>query len=444
MNSDPENFEFREEYWEEAQRVLQRAERRLWWRRALKVTFGVAMLFLVVFVSVCVIHQKNAGSTQKASLHQNLHDQQGSLMKGADSSAKSDRGLVSDSIHAADLDTLSVLEAMQPSLQTGRTVNSKFSDPIGTEVPGGSAVLVAAIDAADQSQYGGKTASTGVGSSHQSHAATVVALNDDQHGEKTEARVHETSDSSTRNDRLNLSRTEGSTVLIEGMTLLVPSSLPASFQTRTPLFDTPFKEVKPPLSSPPPGISVYAGMVASFGINAQAMGVPFNPEIGMKYERRVLNRLSLSLGVGIMHFQGASAQKEYLAEMPAFGSSYRSTVISAHRLYVLDLPIELVVDLSDRHSFLAGVGIDYIIQTHNRIRETEVTPFGELLVDATNDKGYLAGVQPVMLNARVGYRYRITGRLTAGLHLATGRLSIPESSAAYRSRLNVRLNWRVL
>jgi hypothetical protein len=167
-------------------------------------------------------------------------------------------------------------------------------------------------------------------------------------------------------------------------------------------------------------------------------------EIGVNYERRLNKRLSLRLGMGMKQLTNVLAEKEYRAEMPTFGSAYRSTIISAHRLYVLDIPAALVVHLSNRHSLLVGVGMDYIVQTHNQISEKEVTSFGERLIGASSDRGYLAGVTPVIYNASLGYCYRITGRLSTGLFMTSGGVLQSESSVAYRSRLNVRLNWRLL
>lgn len=192
----------------------------------------------------------------------------------------------------------------------------------------------------------------------------------------------------------------------------------------------------------PQQLMVYAGNAFAPGYGVVKGNQKLNPLAGVAFEHRVANRLWVRIALGGQQISETNKTNTYLEEQPGFGYEATETRITADRLYILDLPVSLVWDANPRHSFMAGLGIESIMQTVNTVTENKITMFGITELKESKSKGYLAGNNPVFYNFNFGYRYRITRRCSIDFGYANGFKGI-NNDGQNNQRLMVKLNLNI-
>lgn len=174
-----------------------------------------------------------------------------------------------------------------------------------------------------------------------------------------------------------------------------------------------------------------------------SLGSPFafNPQLGVAFEQHIGANTYFRIGAGVMQVSDVFAAQEYREVQASFGYEYHSTEIATQRLYLLDVPANLVYDFKLRHAVLAGVGMEYIGLTRNMVKTEVVNAFRREELSQTSDVGYLTGYTPLFWNAQIGYRYRFTRRASFDLTFTTGFTKIHESLNEGNTRVNARFNF---
>jgi hypothetical protein len=192
----------------------------------------------------------------------------------------------------------------------------------------------------------------------------------------------------------------------------------------------------------PQQLMVYAGNAFAPGYGVVKGSQNFNPLAGVAFEQRIANRLWVRIAAGGQQITETNKTRTYLEEQPGFGYEATETRISADRLYLVDVPVNIIWDANPRHSFMAGLGLEGIVQTVNTVTENKITMFGNTEVSKTQSTGYLAGNNPFFYNFNFGYRYRITRRSSIDFNYANGFKGINDNGQN-NQRLLVKLNLNI-
>lgn len=185
----------------------------------------------------------------------------------------------------------------------------------------------------------------------------------------------------------------------------------------------------------------YVGNTFAFGYGkVKGTGV-LDPALGLTGEIRLINRTWLRTGVGMFQVNNVFARKEYLEEQASFGLNYTSTLISTDRLYMLDVPLGVLIDLNQHHGLLVGTGMEMLLTTRNQLQERQVTPFSTSVIDERSDYGYLTGYTAMNGYVQLGYRYRLSRRSSFDAVYSTGWRRMHEQNNIRNARLVMRFNY---
>lgn len=188
---------------------------------------------------------------------------------------------------------------------------------------------------------------------------------------------------------------------------------------------------------------IYLGNAFSKDYAAEGALLSFNPQVGIAFEQHMAPNLYLRFGLGVQQFSNVYVAEEFKEVQATFGYQYRSTEIATHRLYVLDVPINVIYDFKLRHAVILGFGLEYIGFTKNIVKTEMVNAFNREVLSSENDFGYLSGYSPLFWNAQIGYRYRFNRRASFDVVLSSGFDKIHESSNEGNTRINARFNFNL-
>ncbi|MFM1932218.1 MAG: hypothetical protein RL226_1521 [Bacteroidota bacterium] len=197
------------------------------------------------------------------------------------------------------------------------------------------------------------------------------------------------------------------------------------------------------ISSAPTQWQLIAGNAFAPGYGTFKGNQAFNPYLGASLEQRIANKTWLKVSIAGQQISETNRSKSYREVAPAFGFAYTETVISADRLYIATMPVHVVRDLNIRHSLLAGVGVEYIVQTVNTVSSFNVTSFSNTQTGKEKTKGYLAGYKPYFFNASLGYKFRLTRLLSADFVYFYGLNTVRINGDDRNNRLLVSLNYTI-
>ncbi|MGF1565446.1 MAG: hypothetical protein ACFCUH_08765 [Flavobacteriales bacterium] len=185
----------------------------------------------------------------------------------------------------------------------------------------------------------------------------------------------------------------------------------------------------------------YVGNTFAFGYGkVKGTGV-VDPALGLTGEIRLINRTWLRTGVGLFQVNNVFSRKEYREEQASFGLNYTSTLISTDRLYMVDLPLGVVIDLNQHHGLVVGTGMEMLLTTRNQLQERQVTPFSTSVLEERNDFGYRTGYTSMNGYVQLGYRYRLTRRSSFDAVYSTGWRRMHEFNNIRNARLVMRFNY---
>lgn len=185
----------------------------------------------------------------------------------------------------------------------------------------------------------------------------------------------------------------------------------------------------------------YVGNTFAFGYGkVKGTGV-VDPALGLTGEIRLINRTWLRTGVGLFQVNNVFSRKEYREEQASFGLSYTSTLISTDRLYMVDLPLGVVIDLNQHHGLVVGTGMEMLLTTRNQLQQRQVTPFSTSVLEERNDFGYRTGYTTMNGYVQLGYRYRVSRRSSFDAVYSTGWRRMHEFNNIRNARLVMRFNF---
>lgn len=185
----------------------------------------------------------------------------------------------------------------------------------------------------------------------------------------------------------------------------------------------------------------YVGNTFAFGYGkVKGTGV-VDPALGLTGEIRLMNRTWLRTGVGLFQVNNVFSRKEYREEQASFGLNYTSTLISTDRLYMVDLPLGVVIDLNQHHGLVVGTGMEMLLTTRNQLQERQVTPFSTSVLEERNDFGYRTGYTSMNGYVQLGYRYRLSRRSSFDAVYSTGWRRMHEFNNIRNARLVMRFNY---
>lgn len=188
---------------------------------------------------------------------------------------------------------------------------------------------------------------------------------------------------------------------------------------------------------------LYVGNAFTNDYGSLGSAVAFNPQLGFAFEQHIAPKTYFRVGAGIQQVSHVFASEEYKEIQASFGYQYHNTEIATQRLYLLEVPLNLVYDFKLRHAVLAGVGLEYIGLTKNIVKTEVVNAFASEEISREDDLGYLTGYIPLFWNAQIGYRYRFTRRASFDLTLSSGFVKIHESLDEGNTRINARFNFNL-
>jgi len=188
---------------------------------------------------------------------------------------------------------------------------------------------------------------------------------------------------------------------------------------------------------------LYAGLAFTKDYASLGGALAFNPQLGIAFEQHIAAKTYFRVGAGMQQISQVFASEEYREIQASFGYQYHNTKIATQRLYLLEVPLNLVYDFKLRHAVLAGVGLEYIGLTKNIVKTEVVNAFASEEISREDDLGYLTGYTPLFWNAQIGYRYRFTRRASFDVTFTSGFAKIHESLDEGNTRVNARFNFNL-
>lgn len=152
-----------------------------------------------------------------------------------------------------------------------------------------------------------------------------------------------------------------------------------------------------------------------------------NEFFGIGYERSVSGRFSLGANLIYQPRTEVGFTREFETVYYNFGKHTESTCISVNKLYYIELPIYASYHIGSRHTVLAGVSTNYLIQAKNEVAKETITPFDET-TSSDEEFGYLSGMERWDFALTAGYEFLLTERLTLGTRASYGLRDVSKNN----------------
>ncbi len=152
-----------------------------------------------------------------------------------------------------------------------------------------------------------------------------------------------------------------------------------------------------------------------------------NEFFGIGYERSVSGRFTLGANLIYQPRTEVGFTREFETVYYNFGKHTESTCISVNKLYYIELPIYASYHIGSRHTVLAGVSTNYLIQAKNEVAKETITPFDET-TSSDEEYGYLSGMERWDFALTAGYEFLLTERLTVGTRASYGLKDVSKNN----------------
>ncbi len=171
-------------------------------------------------------------------------------------------------------------------------------------------------------------------------------------------------------------------------------------------------------------------------------GRGFNPIAGVEINHYVNHKWMVSSGIqyGSIAYLKAS-EKQFSKTTYGFGSVSVDTIINTTLLHYAVVPVLLEYNLNDKNAISIGGSVSYLVNTNSKVstRSTAIGPMsgntGEVKTISDMESGYYTNAfNKWDASLSIGYRRRITQRLTASVLANCGLLDIKNNAFFSREK----------
>ncbi|MCB0762407.1 MAG: outer membrane beta-barrel protein [Flavobacteriales bacterium] len=194
---------------------------------------------------------------------------------------------------------------------------------------------------------------------------------------------------------------------------------------------------------------VFAGNSFLTGYGSRKGDITFNPEVGVGYERVFGRHWSADVALSYFQVGGITHAAEFAQTELGFGYHTTLTTISTYKLHFAYLPVTVNWDFTKRSALIAGFGVEALVNGLSDVTVTEIDNFSEQQVSKTRDWGYTNGYRTFNASLLAGYEFRVTKRFTLGAQYQYGLREITKANVygqEFRdrnSRLRVYLKFNI-
>ncbi len=129
------------------------------------------------------------------------------------------------------------------------------------------------------------------------------------------------------------------------------------------------------------------------------------------------------LGAGLRYLEVSNSGINYLSQQTSYGyqSEIISTTVKAEKLTYIGIPIHLSHTLRPRLEIQAGIGVDFLLQSYNRITATrDAGEYGQQVVKDETIKGIIDGHREFSSYGKLGINYWLFDKWSLGLSYQQG------------------------
>ncbi|MDX2248152.1 MAG: porin family protein [Bacteroidia bacterium] len=140
-----------------------------------------------------------------------------------------------------------------------------------------------------------------------------------------------------------------------------------------------------------------------------------SPVLGIRYAYAVSPSFRLQTGLNYQSRGGLNADSTYRSVEYAFGTETMATTISPQTLHYLEIPFLADIRLSGRHYLTAGVNLSFLANTRSKVHKQQILPFETQDLGTTREWGYKQGFKPLDINLTAGYGYYLGQGIRVGV-----------------------------
>lgn len=141
-----------------------------------------------------------------------------------------------------------------------------------------------------------------------------------------------------------------------------------------------------------------------------------NSAFGGVYARFPLNE-KMAIGTGLTYWKRTNLNSSMQGDSTVYDFGFQDfrTITSVLELHYLEMPLSFQYTLNDKHTFLAGANISYLLTALGGQSQLVMTDFSSTSLPLTVNYGYRNWVNTVDVALMAGYQYQVVNRLNIGM-----------------------------
>ncbi|MEO0404388.1 MAG: hypothetical protein AAF193_05920, partial [Bacteroidota bacterium] len=202
------------------------------------------------------------------------------------------------------------------------------------------------------------------------------------------------------------------------------------------------------ISSKSNNLRAWIGSAFLTGYGTEAGLVDWNPSFGLMIDHKLSQNWWVEGGIGLQMINGVRYKAHFYADELTFGRNSTRTTVATQTLYILDAPFVMVRDFNQRHAMFIGANIEYLINTKSQLSRAYITNGAQEDDLGSEDAfGYKGGLQSVQFAPRIGYKYRFSKRVDVSFYRQFGWLNVNngvhfrDNGNDFNTRWNVQFNF---